>query len=50
MRALEIIVAVIAAAILFIAMKLIGLVLHLALIVAAIGFIAGFFITRAVRR
>lgn len=50
MRALEIIVALIVAAVVFIALKLIGLVLHVALIAAAIGLVAGFLIARAFRR
>jgi positive regulator of sigma E activity len=50
MRALEIIVALIVAAVVFIALKLIGLVLHVALIAAAIGLVAGFLMARAFRR
>jgi hypothetical protein len=50
MRTLEIFAALIVAAVVFIAVKLIGLVLHIALIAAAIGLIAGFAVARAFRR
>jgi positive regulator of sigma E activity len=50
MRTLEIIVALIFALIVFVAIKLIGLVLHIALIGAALGLIAGFLIARVFRR
>ncbi|HEY2884651.1 MAG TPA: hypothetical protein VGJ08_05510 [Rhizomicrobium sp.] len=50
MRALEIIIAVIVAALAFVALKLIGLVIHIALIGAVVGLIIGFFIARAFRR
>lgn len=50
MRALEIVAALIVAAIAFIAVKLLGLVIHVALIAAALGLILGFGIARAFRR
>jgi hypothetical protein len=50
MRALEIIAALILAAVAFIVVKLIGLVLHVALIAAGIGLIVGFAIARAFRK
>ncbi len=49
MRSLEITGALVAAVLVFIAMKLIGLVLHIALIAAAIGLVAGFLVARAFR-
>jgi NhaP-type Na+/H+ or K+/H+ antiporter len=50
MRALEIILALIAAAAVFVVLKLIGLVIHIALIGALVGLILGFAIARAFRR
>ncbi|MDR3528591.1 MAG: hypothetical protein P4L57_15075 [Rhizomicrobium sp.] len=50
MRALELIAALVVALLVFVAIKLIGLVLHIALIGAAIGLIAGFLLARALRR
>lgn len=50
MRALEIIIALIVAALAFVALKLIGLVIHIALIGAVVGLVVGFFIARASRR
>lgn len=50
MRALEIAAALILAAVAFIAVKLIGLVLHVALIAAVIGLIVGFAVARAFRQ
>ncbi len=50
MRTLEIVVALIVAAIAFIALKLIGLVIHIALIGAVVGLIIGFLIARAFRK
>jgi hypothetical protein len=49
MRTFEIIVALVVAAVLFIVLKLIGLVIQFALIAAAIGFVAGLLIARAFR-
>jgi hypothetical protein len=50
MRTLEIFVALIVAAAAFIAIKLIGFVLHVALIAAVLGLVAGFVIARLFRR
>jgi hypothetical protein len=50
MRALEIVVALIVAAIAFVAVKLLGLVIHIALIAAVLGLIVGFVVARAFRR
>ena len=50
MRALEIIVALIVALIAFVVVKLLGLVIHVALVAAAVGLIAGFIIARMFRR
>jgi len=50
MRALEIVVALIVAAVAFAAVKLLGLVIHIALIAAGLGLIVGFVIARAFRR
>jgi hypothetical protein len=50
MRALEIIAALIVAAIAFIAVKLLGLVIHVALIAAMLGLALGFGIARLFRR
>jgi uncharacterized protein YacL len=49
MRALEIIVGLIVAAILFVVLKVIGIVIKFALIAAAIGFIVGAAITMMFR-
>jgi hypothetical protein len=49
MRTLEIVVALVLAAIVFVAVKLIGFVLHIALIGAAVGLVVGFVIARAFR-
>src|ERR1700678_741538 len=50
MRALEIVVALIVAGVAFVAVKLIGLVLHVAIVAAVLGLIAGFVIARALRK
>jgi NhaP-type Na+/H+ or K+/H+ antiporter len=50
MRALEIVIALIVAAIAFVAVKLLGLVIYIALITAVLGLIVGFVIARALRR
>ena len=50
MRTLELIAAVIVALVVFVAIKLIGVVLHIALIGAAIGLFAGFLLARAFRQ
>ena len=50
MRALEIIVALIVALVAFVVVKLLGLVIHVALVAAAVGLIAGFIIARMFRR
>jgi len=50
MRALEIIAALILALVVFAAFKLIGVVLHIALVGAAVGLIIGFIIARMLRR
>jgi positive regulator of sigma E activity len=49
MRTLEIVVALIVALLAFVAIKLIGLMLHIALIGAAVGLVAGFVIARLFR-
>jgi hypothetical protein len=49
MRTLEIIVALVLAAVVFVAAKLIGFVLHIALIGAVVGLVVGFVIARAFR-
>jgi membrane associated rhomboid family serine protease len=49
MRTFEIIVALVVAAVLFIVLKLIGLVIKFALIAAVIGFVAGLLIARSFR-
>ncbi len=49
MRTLEIAVALIVALLAFVAIKLIGLMLHIALIGAAVGLVAGFVIARLFR-
>jgi hypothetical protein len=50
MRLFEIIAAVVVALVAFAAFKLIGLVLHIALIGAAMGLVLGFVIARLLRR
>lgn len=50
MRALEIVVALIVAAVAFVAVKLLGLVIHVALIAAVLGLALGFVIARLFRR
>jgi hypothetical protein len=50
MRVLEIAVALIFALVIFVVLKLLGLVIHVALVVAAIGFVAGYLIARMFRR
>jgi hypothetical protein len=50
MRFLEILAAVVLAGVAFIAFKLIGFVLHIAIIAGVIGLVVGFFIARAFRR
>ena len=50
MRAFEIIAAVILALIVFVVLKIVGLVLKFALIAAALGFIAGIVLARMFRR
>jgi hypothetical protein len=50
MRALEIVVALIVAAVAFVTVKLLGLVIHIALIAATLGLIVGFVIARVLRR
>ncbi len=50
MRTFEIIVALIAALVVFAAIKLIGFVIHIALIGAVVGLVIGFLIARAFRR
>jgi hypothetical protein len=49
MRTFEIIVALVVAAVLFIVLKLIGLVIQFALIAAVIGFVGGLLIARSFR-
>jgi hypothetical protein len=49
MRALEIIVGLIVAAVLFVVLEVIGIVIKFALIAAAIGFVAGAAITMMFR-
>lgn len=49
MRALEIVAGLIVAAVLFVALKILGLVLKVALIAAVIGFVIGVVATRAFR-
>ena len=49
MRTFEIIVALICAAILFVALKVIGLVIKFALIAAVLGFAAGLLLARMLR-
>lgn len=50
MRALEIIIGIIVAAVVFVALKIIGIVIHIALIGAVGGLIIGFAIARAFRK
>jgi hypothetical protein len=50
LRKFEIIAGLLLAAILFIVLKLIGLVLKFALVAALLGFGAGLLLTRALRR
>jgi len=50
LRSFEIIAGLLVAAILFILLKLIGLVVKFALIAALIGFVAGMVLARAFRR
>ena len=50
MRTAEIIAAILLAAIVFIALKVIGLVLKFALIAAVLGFVAGLVLARSFRR
>ncbi|HWD27178.1 MAG TPA: hypothetical protein VG387_08435 [Rhizomicrobium sp.] len=49
MRVLEIIVAVVLALIVFVALKIMGMLIHVALIGAAVGFVLGLVITFAFR-
>lgn len=50
MRAFEIIVALIVAALVFVVFKVLGLLIKFALIAAALGFIAGLVLARLFRR
>ena len=50
MKSFEIIAGLLLAAILFVVLKLIGLVVKFALIAALVGFVAGLFLARAFRR
>jgi hypothetical protein len=50
LRSFEIIAALLLAAVLFIVLKLIGMVIQFALIAAALGFVAGLLLARALRR
>ena len=50
MRIFEILAALLVAAILFVVLKVIGMVLKFALVAAALGFIAGLVLARAFRR
>ena len=49
MRILEIVAALVLAGVVFIGLKVIGLVIHIALIGAVIGLVLGFVIARAFR-
>jgi hypothetical protein len=49
MRALEIIVAIVLALIVFVALKIMGMLIHVALIGAAVGFVIGLGVTFAFR-
>jgi hypothetical protein len=48
-RTIELILALVCAGIIFIALKLVGLVIHIALIGAVVGLVIGFAIARAFR-
>lgn len=50
MRALEVIAAVILGLLAFAVLKLIGVVIHIAVVGALIGLVAGFVIARALRK
>jgi membrane associated rhomboid family serine protease len=50
MRTFEIIIALIVAALVFVAFKILGLLLKFALIAAVLGFVAGLVIARLFRR
>ncbi|MBW8708438.1 MAG: hypothetical protein JF627_04110 [Alphaproteobacteria bacterium] len=50
MRTFEIIAALLLAALLFIVLKLIGMVIKFALIAAVLGFVAGLLLARSFRR
>ncbi len=50
MRVLEIVVALIFALVAFAVIKAIGFVVHVALVCAAIGLVAGFLLARLLRR
>jgi membrane associated rhomboid family serine protease len=50
LRSFEIIAALLLAAIVFIALEIIGLVVKFALIAAIVGFLAGLFLARSLRR
>lgn len=50
MRTLEVILALIFALVVFVALKLIGIVIHIALVGAAIGLVAGFLLARMFRK
>jgi hypothetical protein len=50
LRTFEIIVALICAIVLFTVLKVVGLVLKFAVIAAALGFVAGLLLARALRR
>lgn len=50
MRTFEIIIALIAAALVFVVFKILGLVIKFALIAAVLGFIAGLVLARLFRR
>jgi hypothetical protein len=50
MRTLEIIIALVVAGVAFVFLKLVGIVLHIAIIGAAVGLIVGFAFARAFRK
>lgn len=50
MRAFEIIIALVVAALLFVVFKVLGLLLKFALIAAVLGFVAGLVLARLFRR
>ncbi|MEO8301177.1 MAG: hypothetical protein ABI608_05250 [Rhizomicrobium sp.] len=50
MRSFEIIAALLLAAVLFVVLKLIGMVVKIAAIAALLGFVGGLFLARAFRR